>query len=149
MSNLVILQAGPRESVGAGSTPGVVPESRREGGERDGIGRAANMVGDVYEQELWGLWTETWISVCHHMLFIIVPPEPHACMGLALGMCLHLFYFILFIQNIFIYFLLLLMSKSVVLSELECKLSSFKFIFCFPSLTPSSHCQFSGQLRQS
>lgn len=52
------------------------------------------MVGDVYEQELWGPWTRTWISVCHHRLFIIGPPEPHACMVLALGMCLHLFYFI-------------------------------------------------------
>lgn len=108
------------------------------------------MVRDVYEQELRGPWTGTWISVCHHMLFIIGPPEPHACMGSHWECaCIYLFYFILFIQNMFIYFLLPLMSKSVVLSELEYKLSSFKFISCFPSLIPSSHCQFSRQLRQS
>lgn len=71
------------------------------------------MVGNVCEQEFWGLCTGNWISVHHHikmaavfiLLFIIGPPESHACMDLALGMCLHFYYFILFIQNMFIYFL--------------------------------------------
>lgn len=79
-----------------------------------------------------------WIIICW--------PEPHACWGLALGV--HLcFSFILSIQEVFILFSLPLMSKSVLPSIWSLNFQVSSFFSCFSSMTWSSHCQSSGQLK--